>query len=195
MTPAELTLPTRGRDLRLPFGIALVALACIAPLFLSNYPLHAIIVALIFLLPAHGLNLLLGYTGLLSLAQVENETLGESVGIPTWHYKLVVFMISAAFAGFGGSLYAHYLTVVSPLTFQMYYSTTMLIIVLGGGAGTISGVIFGSLLFVGLTEALRVAPELRMIAYGLLLLGLVFWFPSGFSPLIGRFWSILERRK
>jgi branched-chain amino acid transport system permease protein len=104
-------------------------------------------------------------------------------------------MISAAFAGLGGSVYAHYLTVVSPLTFQMYYSTTMLIIVLGGGAGTISGVIFGSLLFVGLTEALRVAPELRMIAYGLCLLGLVFWFPSGFAPVIGRFSSFLERRK
>jgi branched-chain amino acid transport system permease protein len=327
MTPAELSLPTTRRDLRLPFGLALAALACIAPLFLGNYPLHAIIIALIFLLPAHGLNLLLGYTGLLSLAQAaffgigaytsallavhfgtpfyvnflaaglmagaialplgipalrlratsfvmctlgfviigqaiaknwisltrgdmglsavpkpyfalgpasftvsgtvgfyyltlaiaaistlvaylivrspagrnmiairENETLAESVGIPTWHYKLMVFMISAAFAGVGGSLYAHYLTVVSPLTFQMYYST-MLIIVLGGGAGTITGVIFGSLLFVGLTEALRVAPELRMIAYGFCLLGLVFWFPSGFAPLIGRFWSFLERRK
>ena len=46
-------------------------------------------------------------------------------------------MLSAVFAGVGGSLYAQYLTVVSPLTFQMYYSTTMLIIVLGGGAGTI----------------------------------------------------------
>ena len=316
MTPAELPLPTAARDLRLPFGVALIALACMAPLFLGNYPLHALIIALIFLLPAHGLNLLLGYTGLLSLAQAaffgigayasallavhfgapfyvnflaagiaagtialplgipalrlratsfvmctlgfviigqaiaknwisltrgdmglaaipkpyfalgpvsftvsgtvgfyylvlaiaaiatllvylivrspagrnmiairENETLAESVGIPTWHYKLLVFMISAAFAGFGGSLYAHYLTVVSPLTFQMYYSTTMLIIVLGGGAGTISGVIFGSLLFVGLTEALRVVPELRMIAYGFFLLGLVFWFPSGFAPL------------
>ncbi|GAA0001204.1 hypothetical protein BRDID11002_12040 [Bradyrhizobium diazoefficiens] len=97
--------------------------------------------------------------------------------------------------GSAAGLYAHYLTVVSPLTFQMYYSTTMLIIVLGGGAGTISGVIFGSLLFVGLTEALRVAPELRMIAYGFFLLGLVFWFPSGFAPLIGRFWSFLEKRK
>ena len=51
------------------------------------------------------------------------------------------------------------------------------------------------LLFVGLTEALRVAPELRMIAYGFFLLGLVFWFPNGFAPLIGRFWSFLERRK
>ena len=69
MTPAELPLPTVARDLRLPFGVALVALAGIAPLFLGNYPLHALIIALIFLLPAHGLNLLLGYTGLLSLAQ------------------------------------------------------------------------------------------------------------------------------
>src|SRR5262245_55103227 len=69
MTPAELSLPTTGRDFRVPFGVALAALACAAPLFVGNYPLHAIIIALIFLLPAHGLNLLLGYTGLLSLAQ------------------------------------------------------------------------------------------------------------------------------
>lgn len=125
----------------------------------------------------------------------ENETLAESVGVPTWRYKLVVFMISAAFAGVGGSLYAHYLTVVSPLTFQMYYSTTMLIIVLGGGAGTISGVVFGSFLFVGLTEALRVAPELRMIAYGLCLLAMVFWFKKGFAPLVNRFWDVIGGTK
>src|SRR5205085_7238761 len=69
MTPAELSVPTTGWDLRLPFGLVLAALACAAPLFLGNYALHAIIIALIFLLPAHGLNLLVGYTGLLSLAQ------------------------------------------------------------------------------------------------------------------------------
>src|SRR5262245_29886021 len=69
MTPAEFSLSMTGRDLRLPFGVAIAALACVAPLFLGNYPLHAVIIALIFLLPAHGLNLLLGYTGLLSLAQ------------------------------------------------------------------------------------------------------------------------------
>jgi branched-chain amino acid transport system permease protein len=328
MSANDLSLPAPRRDLRLPFGVALAVAACLAPLFLGNYALHAIIIALIFLLPAHGLNLLVGYTGLLSLAQAaffgigaytsalmavhfgtpfylnlvaagavagaialplgipalrlratsfvmctlgfviigqaiaknwigltrgdmglsgipkpyfalgpasftisgttsfyylvlviaaiatvaaylivrsaagrnmiairENETLAESVGIPTWRYKLVVFMISAVFAGLGGSVYAHYLTVVSPLTFQMYYSTTMLIIVLGGGAGTISGVVFGSLLFVGLSEALRVAPEVRMIAYGLCLLALVFWFPKGFAPLINRFWSFLGERK
>lgn len=116
----------------------------------------------------------------------DNETLAESVGINTWAYKLLVFMLSAAFAGFGGSLYAHYLTVVSPLSFQMYYSITILVIVLGGGSGTIRGVVLGSVIFVAISEALRITPEYRMIAYGLVLLALVFWFPKGLSPLLDR---------
>jgi branched-chain amino acid transport system permease protein len=121
----------------------------------------------------------------------ENETLAEAVGIPTWTYKLIVFVLSAVFAGVGGSLYVHYLTVVSPLTFQMYYTTTILIIVLGGGVGTISGVVFGSILFVALSEVLRVAPEIRMIAYGICLLLIVFKFPKGFAPVIDKVWLAL----
>ncbi|MBN7804552.1 branched-chain amino acid ABC transporter permease [Agrobacterium rosae] len=328
MAITETTQPIRKRDLRIPLAVILIVVALAAPFIGSRYVTHSLIIALIFMLPAHGLNLLVGYTGLLSLAQAaffgigayvagllavtygtpfyinmaaaglvtgaiafplgipalrlratsfvmctlgfviigqaiaknwisvtrgdmglsgipkpyfelgplsftvsgttafyylalsvgalatlavwaivrspagrnmiairENETLAESVGIPTWRYKLIVFMLSAVFAGVGGSLYAHYLTVVSPLTFQMYYSTTMLIIVLGGGAGTISGVVFGSLLFVGLTEALRITPELRMIAYGLCLLVLVFWFKKGCAPLINRFWNLIGGTK
>ena len=123
----------------------------------------------------------------------DNETLAESLGIPTWSYKLIVFMLSAAFAGLGGSLYAHYETVVSPLVFQMYYSNTILIIVLGGGVGRVPGAIIGSLLFVALTEALRVTPELRMIIYGFVLLALVFVFPHGLAPLLERATEWLSR--
>jgi len=112
----------------------------------------------------------------------DNEILAESVGTHVWRYKLVVFSLSAAFAGFGGSLYAHYMTVVSPLIFQFYYSNTILIAVLGGGPGTISGAIFGSFLLVALSEALRITPELRMVIYGFLLLLLVFVFPRGLLP-------------
>jgi branched-chain amino acid transport system permease protein len=122
----------------------------------------------------------------------DNETLAEAVGIPTWRYKLIVFAVSAAFAGVGGSLYAHYLTVVSPLSFSMYYSTTILIIVLGGGAGSIRGVVVGSLLFVALSEALRVAPELRMVLYGVCLLALVFRFPKGIEPFLARLFGPLS---
>src|SRR5204862_382944 len=95
--------------------------------------------------------------------------------------------------GLGGSLYAHYETVVSPLVFQMYYSNTILIIVLGGGVGRVPGAIIGSFLFVAVTEALRVAPELRMIIYGFVLLVLVFVFPQGLAPLIERATERLPR--
>jgi branched-chain amino acid transport system permease protein len=123
----------------------------------------------------------------------DNETLAESLGIPTWTYKLLVFMLSAAFAGFGGSLYAQYETVVSPLVFQMYYSNTILIIVLGGGLGRIPGAIIGSFVFVAVTEALRITPELRMVLYGLVLLVLVFLFPQGLAPLLEKAVERLSR--
>jgi len=113
----------------------------------------------------------------------DNETLAESLGVPTWIYKLLVFMLSAVFAGVGGCLYVHFSTVVSPLVFQAYYSNTILIIVLGGGVGRIPGAIIGSFVFVAVSEALRITPELRMVMYGCVLLGLVFVFPKGLAPL------------
>jgi branched-chain amino acid transport system permease protein len=116
----------------------------------------------------------------------DNETLAESLGVPTWTYKLIVFMLSAVFAGLGGSLYAHFSTVVSPLVFQSYYSNTILIIVLGGGVGKIPGAVIGSFVFVAVSEALRITPELRMVMYGCVLLGLVFLFPQGLAPIFQR---------
>ena len=75
----------------------------------------------------------------------------------------------------------------------MYYSNTILIIVLGGGLGRLPGAVIGSFLFVAVTEALRVTPELRMVLYGVVLLVLVFAFPQGVAPLIERFTDFLSR--
>jgi branched-chain amino acid transport system permease protein len=259
MTTNSTSLPAPGarvasRAASRLLGLAILVALLGAPFVLDNYYLHAVIISMIFLLPAHGLNLIVGYLGMLSLAQGaffgigsyvsalaaihfgtpfyvnfilagvvtglialplgipalrlrtysfvmctlgfvvigeavaknwvgltrgdmglsavpqpvlgfgahpftittitgyyylylliaalmtglfyalvaspagrsmiairDNEVQAEAFGIPTWNYKLVVFTISAAFAGFGGSLYAHYLTTVSPLTFQMFY--------------------------------------------------------------------------
>jgi branched-chain amino acid transport system permease protein len=120
--------------------------------------------------------------GRVMIAIRDNETLAESVGTNVWRYKMVIFSLSAAFAGLGGSLYAHYMTVVSPLMFQFYYTNTILIAVLGGGPGTILGTVFGSFLFVAVSEALRITPEYRMVIFGLMLLLLVFVFPKGLLP-------------
>jgi branched-chain amino acid transport system permease protein len=85
------------------------------------------------------------------------------------------------------------MSVVSPLVFQMYYSTTILVIVLGGGVGRVPGAVIGSVLFVALSEALRITPELRMIIYGFVLLLLVFAVPHGLAPLLDRGFERLAR--
>ncbi|MDE2198167.1 MAG: branched-chain amino acid ABC transporter permease [Rhodospirillales bacterium] len=109
----------------------------------------------------------------------EDEILAASVGGRTWHYRLAAFVLSAAFAGAGGSYYVHYVTVISPTVFDPSYTNTVLVVVLGGGVGTIAGPILGSVVFVALSEALRIAPELRMVVYGLVLTTSVFAFPKG----------------
>src|SRR5258708_5777801 len=232
-------------------GVAILIALLGAPLVLDNYYLHAVIISMIFLLPAHGLNLIVGYMGMLSLAQGAFFGIGSYVsalaamhfgtpfyvnfilaglvtglialplGIPALRLRTYSFVmctlglvvIGEAVAknwvgltrgdmglsgvpqpvlGFGASLYAHYLTTVSPLTFQMFYSTTILIIVLGGGAGSIRGVVVGSIVFVAVSEALRISPEYRMVMYGLMLLLLVFWLPNGLTPLIDRGLAMLS---
>ncbi len=119
----------------------------------------------------------------------EDETLAASIGGRTWHYRLAAFVLSAAFAGAGGSYYVHYITVISPTVFDPSYTNTVLVVVLGGGVGTIAGPILGGVVFVALSEALRVAPELRMVIYGLILTASVFVFPKG---LIGPLTALLK---
>jgi branched-chain amino acid transport system permease protein len=59
----------------------------------------------------------------------ENETLASSVGIDGTHYLVLAAVISAAMAGFGGGLYAHYTRFVSPEVFLFTYTVTMVIMV------------------------------------------------------------------
>ena len=109
----------------------------------------------------------------------EDEVLAASIGGRTWHYRLAAFVLSAAFAGAGGSYYVHYVTVISPSVFDPTYTNTVLVVVLGGGVGTIMGPILGGVVFIALSEVLRIAPELRMVVYGLILTTSVFLFPKG----------------
>jgi branched-chain amino acid transport system permease protein len=120
----------------------------------------------------------------------DDDTLAESYGVNVWRYKVIVFALSASFAGLGGGVEAYYTKVVSPEIFDMYYILTFLIIVFAGGAGTFSGILLGTAVFVAIPEALRIAQVFRMLVYGLLLTVLVFIMPSGLSPLI---WSLGKR--
>ena len=116
----------------------------------------------------------------------DDETLAAAYGLDTWRLKLAAFVLGAWLAGLGGSLYAHYTTVLDPLVFDVFHTLTLLTIVFGGGAGTLGGVLLGTLVFLFVPEALRVAPQWRMVLYGLLLIVFVFRLPGGLGPALAR---------
>jgi branched-chain amino acid transport system permease protein len=111
----------------------------------------------------------------------ENEPLAESVGIDPTRTLVLATVASAAVAGVAGSLYAHYTRFVSPEVFLFSYTVTMVIMVVAGGKGTLAGPVVGAVLFTVLPEALReaVAWQWQMLAYGVLLVLLVFFLPRG----------------
>ena len=122
------------------------------------------------------------------LALRENEALAESVGIDVTRYLVLAAVVSAAMAGLAGGLYAHYTRFVSPEVFLFTYTVTMVIMVVAGGKGTLAGPVVGALLFTALPEALRAATswQWQMLAYGVILVLLVFFLPRGIVPTLSR---------
>jgi len=126
----------------------------------------------------------------------ENETLAASVGIDGTHYLVLAAVVSAAMAGFGGGLYAHYTRFVSPEVFLFTYTVTMVIMVVAGGKGTLAGPIVGAVLFTVLPEALRAATswQWQMLLYGILLVGVLFFMPEGIVPALRGLGPAARRR-
>jgi len=121
----------------------------------------------------------------------EDEIASEALGKDTTKHKLLVFVIGAFFAGIAGSLYAHYITFIDPSSFTVMESVTILLMVIFGGMGSISGSIAGAVILVVLPEVLRflgmpssIAAPMRQMIYGLLLVILMLKRPQG---IMGRY--------
>ena len=114
--------------------------------------------------------------------EIASEVLGKNIS----KYKLLVFIIGAFFAGIAGSLYAHYITFIDPSSFTVMESITILLMVIFGGMGSISGSVVGALILVVFPELLRflgmpssIAAPMRQMIYGLLLITLMLKRPQG----------------
>jgi len=104
-------------------------------------------------------------------------------------------VISAALAGLGGALYAHYQLQVSPQLFSIITSITIITMVYVGGMGSIYGPVGGALLLTLLTEGLRDVGEWRLMVYSVLLILIIFFLPNGFiAPLWQRLRATLRGR-
>ena len=113
-----------------------------------------------------------------------DEAACQAAGIDVTFYKIASLMISAAVAGLGGALYAHYQLQVGPDLFAVVLSINVIIMVYVGGMGSIWGPVAGAIFLNLLTELLRGFSEYRLWVYTIILILILFFLPQGlFAPL------------
>ena len=101
------------------------------------------------------------------------------MGINTTRYKVTAFIIGAFCAGVAGALYATYFPRIKPDTFGFMKSVDILVIVVFGGLGSITGSIFGAIVLGLISMILSSYTELRMVLYALLLVVIMIFRPQG----------------
>ena len=119
------------------------------------------------------------------LAIRENEMAAETMGIDTTFFKVMAFALSAAYAGFGGSLFAHSGShYISPDTFSFDQSVVMLAMAVLGGNGSAVGAIVGATLLSMLPEVLRFLKDSYMMFYAAGIVAVMVFMPGGIASLV-----------
>ncbi|MBM3302494.1 MAG: ATP-binding cassette domain-containing protein, partial [Deltaproteobacteria bacterium] len=148
---------------------------------------------MVFLAIVLALNLVNSRAGRGLRALHGSEVAAASLGVKTKRYKVKIFVLSAVYASFAGSVYAHYLTFISPKTFDIFFSVELVTMVIVGGMGSIWGVLFGTIFLTSLPNVLHLFDEYKDIFYGLILVVILIFLPEGVVVAIRRHW--LTRRR
>jgi branched-chain amino acid transport system permease protein len=114
----------------------------------------------------------------------EDDIASEACGISNTKYKVLAFTVAAFFAGIAGGIYAQHIGIISAKPFDFNRSIEILVIVVLGGMGSLTGSIIASIGLAVLLELLRSVSQYRMLLYAVLLIGTMIFKPSG---LLGRY--------
>lgn len=109
----------------------------------------------------------------------ENEVAADAMGINTTYYKVMAFIIGAFFAGVAGALHAHNFYIIQPPNFGFLKSFDILILVVIGGLGSMSGSVIAAILLTIISTFLSNYPEVRMVIYSLVLIIMMLFRPQG----------------
>ena len=109
----------------------------------------------------------------------EDEIASEAMGVNSTRYKVTAFTIGAFFAGIAGALYASTFNFIDPKIFGFSKSIDILVIVVLGGLGSISGSIIAAILLGIITTYLQAFANIQMILYSLLLIIIMIFRPQG----------------
>jgi branched-chain amino acid transport system permease protein len=131
-------------------------------------------------------NLVNSRVGRVLRALGESEVAAEAMGVDTAAEKRRVFVLSAVYASVAGSLYAHYITVISPEIYSFLFSVVLVLMVAIGGIGLYWGAVVGAVLLTVLPEALRKFGDWEVPLYGLALIVVILFLPRGIAGLFAR---------
>ena len=114
------------------------------------------------------------------------DRLAESVGVDTFRYRTLAFVIASFFAGIAGGLYAHYVGAVNPTRFSVDQMVYVLVWAVVGGTATFYGPILGVVVLTVINEIVLRALDLdtaRPLIYGAILILSVLYLPNGLESL------------
>ncbi|MGC6768550.1 branched-chain amino acid ABC transporter permease [Enterococcus sp. LJL128] len=109
----------------------------------------------------------------------EDEIAAESMGVNTTKYKVIAFVIGAMTASVAGGLYGSYIQTIAPKDFGFMKSIDILIIVVFGGIGSVTGTVIAAVALGFMNMYLQNFGELRMIIYALALIIIMIFKPGG----------------
>lgn len=151
------------------------------------------------------LNLVRSRPGRALRALATSEVAAESAGIAVVRYKLVVFALSAAYAGFAGGIYAFFIGYLSPDSFPVELSIEFVVMVVIFGLGSVWGALLGAAGISILVQVLNQVgtmpgmPQymptlLSYAAYGVALILVMVFLPAGLLPAFRSLWERARRR-
>ncbi|MDH3537490.1 MAG: branched-chain amino acid ABC transporter permease [Gammaproteobacteria bacterium] len=112
--------------------------------------------------------------------------LAESVGVDTWRYRALAFIIGSFFVGIAGGLKVHYLGTITPNQFGVGFMVFILIWVIVGGYNRFYGPIIGVVVLTLFDESIRSFDEIRPAIYGAVLILSILFLPMGLESLAAR---------
>ena len=137
----------------------------------------------------------------------DDEVAARAMGIDTFRYRVISFVVGAFFAGVGGALMGSLITTIDPKMFTFLLTFNVLMIVVAGGLGSITGSVLGSVVITVLLEWLRFVenpidlgslhipgiPGMRMVIFSLALLLIILFRREGIMGQKEWTWSGLGR--
>lgn len=119
----------------------------------------------------------------------------ESIGINVARFQVMSFSIGCFFAGIAGAFYSHYITALTPSSFNMFWSIYIVIYMTVGGMGSFAGPIIGAFLLTLLPESASFLKEYQPYVFAGVLILATFLLPDGLISLPERLKKLFGKRR